>query len=49
MELPTLRLLAEERRVDAVKREIQEPSFSKPVEALAATNQCRRGNYRCGR
>jgi hypothetical protein len=49
MELLTLRLLAEERRMDAVKREIQEPSSSKPVEALAVTNQYRRGYYRCGR
>ena len=49
MELLTLRLLAEERRMDAAKREIQEPSPSKPVEALAVTNQHRRGNYRGGR
>nr|CAH0110737.1 unnamed protein product [Daphnia galeata] len=35
--------------MDAVKREIQEPSSSKPVEALAVTNQYRRGYYRCGR
>ena len=47
MELLTLRLLAEERRMDAVKREIQKPSSSKPVEALTVTNQYQRGNY-CG-
>ena len=43
MELLILRLLAEERRMDAVKREVQEPSSSKPVEALAVMNQYRRG------
>lgn len=47
MELLTLRLLAEERRMDAVKREIpREPSPSKSAEALAVTNQYRRGSYR---
>ena len=35
--------------MDAAKRELQEPSPSKPVEALAVTNQHRRGNYRGGR
>ncbi|EFX62992.1 hypothetical protein DAPPUDRAFT_269270 [Daphnia pulex] len=53
MELLTLRLLAEERRMDAVKREIpREPSpkrTSKSVEALAVMNQYRRGSYRVGR
>jgi hypothetical protein len=50
MELLTLRLLAEERRMDAVKREIpREPSPSKSVEALAVTNQYRTGSYRGGR
>jgi hypothetical protein len=50
MELLTLRLLAEERRMDAVKREIlREPSSSKSAEALALTNQYRRGSYRGGR
>lgn len=44
MELLTLRLLAEERRVEATKRETQETSSSKPAEAFIATHQNRRWN-----
>ncbi|KAI9550709.1 hypothetical protein GHT06_006212 [Daphnia sinensis] len=49
MELLTLRLLAEERRVEAAKRESQEMNSSKPAEAFFATHQHRRGSYRGGR
>jgi hypothetical protein len=48
MELLTLRLLAEERRVEATKRETQETSSSQPAEAFIATHQNRKWNHRGG-
>jgi hypothetical protein len=47
MELLTLRLLAEERRMEIVKRETSDNS--KPAEAFAVTHHNRRGTHRGGR